>query len=59
VSEPAEPRQAENEAPPREPYERPAVTWRETMGSLPSLMSGCAKVAGDMGTCDAAPPPGS
>jgi hypothetical protein len=59
VSEPAEPGQAENEARPREPYEKPAVTWRETLGSLPTLMAGCAKVGGDSGPCDAAPPSGS
>ncbi len=59
MSEPAEPGQSENEARPREPYERPAVTWRETLRSLPTLMSGCAKMAGDSGPCDAAPPSGS
>ena len=59
MSEPAEPGLSEDEALPRAPYEKPAVTWRETLGSLPTLMSGCAKVAGDSGPCDAAPPSGS
>ncbi len=56
MSEPAEPGQAENEARPREPYEKPAVTWRETLGSLPTLMAGCAKIAGSGGDCDAVGP---
>jgi hypothetical protein len=59
VNEPAVPGQVENEPRPKAPYEKPAVTWRETMSSLPTLMSGCAKVAGDTGPCDAAPPSGS
>lgn len=59
MSEPAEPGQAENEARPREPYEKPAVTWRETLGSMPSLMAACAKVSASDPACDAAPPLGS
>jgi hypothetical protein len=59
VSEPAKPGQAENEARPREPYERPAVTWRETLGSMPSLMASCAKMSAADLACNASPPPGS
>ena len=56
MSEPAEPCQAESKPRPREPYERPAVTWRETLGSLPTLMAGCGKIAGGGPACDTVGP---
>jgi hypothetical protein len=43
----------------RLPYEKPAVAWEQPLESQPSLMSGCAKVAGTEGDCSAVGPPSS
>jgi hypothetical protein len=40
----------------RLPFERPAVTWEESMDVRPTLMAACAKIGG-IGNlaCDASP----
>jgi hypothetical protein len=46
----------EGAAPPkRQPYEKPAVAWEESLEVRPNLMAGCGKVPGEGAQCDTAP----
>ena len=33
------------------PYEKPTLTWEEPLATLPSLMAGCQKQAGNPPDC--------
>jgi len=38
--------------PPRQPYEKPAVSWEDDLGSRPGLIAVCNKTAPLIGNCD-------
>lgn len=37
---------------PRLPYEKPAVSWEDDLGSRPGLIAACNKTAPLVGSCD-------
>jgi hypothetical protein len=40
----------------RRPFERPSITWEESMDVRPTLMAACAKIGGVGNlSCDASP----
>ncbi len=36
----------------RRPYEKPAITWQDDLGTRPGLIAACNKTAPLVGSCD-------
>ena len=43
---------AAGDVPRRRPYEKPAFTWEDDLGTRPGLIAACNKTAPLVGSCD-------